>query len=113
MAIIEFVLLDVPVDVGVYTIARSITGETTMSLRKCVVDGTPLVKWGMDDFPLNSERIEHYGQICDSISELTSCDCDYQLFYRPSSDDDAEPISIEQLNNLLESDFKYEKQERD
>ena len=113
MAIIEFVLLDVPRDVGVYTIACSITGESMMQLRKCVADGTPLVKWDTDDFPLNLERIEHYDQIRPSIAKLTSCECDYQLFYRPSSDDDAEQISIEQLNNLLESDIEYEKQERD
>lgn len=113
MAIIEFLLLDAPRDVGVYTIARSITDESTMQFRKRVADGKTLVQWDTDDFPLDSERAEHHDQIRASVSKLTSCDCDYQLFYRPSSDDDAEQISAEQLNNLLESEIEYENQERD
>ena len=113
MAIIEFVLFDVPRDVGVYTIARSITDESTMQLRKRVANGTPLVKWDTDDFPLTLERSEHYDQIRTSIARITSCDCDFHLLYRISPDDDAEQISLEQLNNLLESDIEYDRQERD
>ena len=113
MAIIEFVLLDVPRDVSVYTHARSITQVSTIQLRKRVEDGTPLVKWDPDDFPLNLERAEYYDQIRDSASRLASCDCDYNFLYRSSPNDDAEQMSIKQLNNLLESDIEDEKQERD
>ena len=113
MAIIEFVLLDAPRDVSVYMHARSITRVSTIQLRKRGEDGTPLVKWDTDDFPLNLERAEYYDQIRDSASRLASYDCDYNFLYRPPPNDDAEQISIEQLNNLLESDIEYEKQERD
>ena len=113
MSIIEFLLLDAPRDVGAYTFARSITNESTMQLRKRVANGQPIVQWDTDDFPLDSERTEHQDQIRRSVAILTSCDCDYQLFYRPSPDDDADQISAEQLKNLLESEIEYRKQERD
>ena len=97
MAIIEVLLLDALRDVGVYAIARSVTGESTMQLRKRVADGEPLVVWDTNDFPSDSEHTEHHDQIRVSVSKLTSRDCDIQLFYRPSSNDDAEQISTEQL----------------
>ena len=63
MAIIEVLLLDAPRDVGVYAIACSVTGESTMQLRKRVADGEPLVVWDTNDFPSDSERTEHHDQI--------------------------------------------------
>ena len=113
MAIIEFVLLDVPRDVGVYTFARSITRKSVMQLRKQAAEGRPLVKWDTDDFPTNMSRIDYYDQIRDSVARLTSCDCAYHLFYRTSLDETAEQISLEQLDNRLDADIEYGKQERD
>ena len=68
MAIIEVLLLDALRDVGVYAIARSVTGESTMQLRKRVADGKPLVVWDTNDFPSDSERAEHHDQIRVSVS---------------------------------------------
>ena len=113
MAIIEFVLLAIPHDASVYNVARSITNESIMQLRKHVAERTALVKWDTDNFPLTLKRDQHYQQIKLSIEKLGSCCCEHQLFYRITSDEDAEPISLEQLFNLLESDLNYEKQKRD
>lgn len=113
MAIIEFVLLAIPHDVGVYNVVRSIINKSIMQLKKHVVEGTALVKWDTENFPLTLERDQHYQQIKLSIEKLGSCRCEHQLFYRITLDDDAEPISLEQLFNLLESDLNYERQERD
>ena len=113
MAEIAFTLDSSPRALGVFTIVRSTTGQSIMDLRNLVSDGKPIIKWDTDDFPLDSDRVEHYNRIRDSITKLASCDCGYRLFYRPSSDDNPELVSIAQLNNLLESEIEYEAQDRD
>ena len=113
MAIIGYVLQGPPDDVGVYTIARSITGESTVQLRKRAADGKPLVNWDTDDFAIASERASHHDSIRHWLAKLTSCDCEYELHYRPSSDDESERIGIDQLHNLLDSEIQYEQQEHD
>ena len=113
MAEIAFTLDSSPRDLGVFTIVRSITGRSIMDLRNRVSDGRPIIKWDTEDYPLDSDRVEYYNRIRDSITKLASCDCEYQLHYRTSSDDDPEVVSIEQLKNLFDSDIEYEAQERD
>lgn len=80
MAIIEFVLLDFPYDMGVYAIFRSITNKSTIQLRKRVANSTAFVKWDTDNFPLTLKREQNYEQIKSSLEKLSSSSCKYQLF---------------------------------
>ena len=113
MALFEFELRGTPADVAVFTIARSITGQSIMELRQRIATGEPLVSFDFDDFPISTERIEHYERIRTSIEKLTSCNCDHFLLYKCDVSDLAEIVTCEQACNLLESDIQYREQERD
>lgn len=113
MALLQFELRGTPTDVAVFTIARSITGQSVMELRRKIAIGEPLVSFDCDDFPFTTERREHYAQIRASIEKLISCNCDYFLLYKCDVSDPAEIVTYEQACNLLHSDMQYRQQERD
>jgi len=113
MAVLQFELRGTPMDVAVFTIARSITGQSIMELRRRIATGQPLVSFDFDDFSISTGRSEHYEQIQTSIEKLTSCNCEHFLLYKYDTSDLAEIVTYDQACNLLESDMQYREQERD
>jgi hypothetical protein len=113
MALFQFELRGTPTDVAVFTIARTITGQSIMELRQRIATGEPLLSFDFDDFPISTERSEHYEQIRTSIEKLTSCNCDHFLLYKYDASDLSEIVTYEQACNLLKSDMQYREQDRD
>jgi len=92
---------------------RELTNLSLAEIRRRVADGVAVATWNADVFALSGDRETHHRRILVEIDRLRSTGCDLRFEYRPAADENAEPVTYDQILNLMASDIEYDRQEHD
>ena len=97
----------------VIRIVRSLSDLTIDEIQDRLKSGESIWYWDTDEYPFELELEEYTEQIFDEIRHLQDQGCRLRFQYRPARDDQPKAITLEQLNDLLESETNYVQREFD
>ena len=108
MSVYEAAIVNTDATAAVIACVRRITDLSIADIRQRIADGAVLMEWDSDDYPLDGDRESIHGRILADIESLRSAGCTFQLHYRPAPGDDPEPVTYDQMLNLMQSDVDFD-----